>query len=69
MLFLDTWKTRQWLETVCIKGKKRLNGLIAFYDEMTAVVDKGTVADDVYFDFSKAFGAASNSQISEILSC
>lgn len=39
-----------------------------FFNEMT-VVDKGTVAGDVYFDFSKAFGVAFNRQISEMLSC
>lgn len=49
----------------CTKGKVNLT--IAFYDEMTGFVDRETVVDDVYFDFSKAFGMASHSQISEIL--
>ena len=52
----------------CTKGKISLtNHLIAFYDEMTGFVDRGTVVDDVYFDFSKAFGMTSHSQISETL--
>lgn len=51
----------------CTKGKISLTNLIASYDEMTGFMDRGTVVDDVYFDFSKAFGVVSHSQISEIL--
>jgi len=51
----------------CTKDKTSLNNLIAFYDEMTGFVDRGTVVDDVYFDFSKAFGQGLHSQISDLL--
>ncbi|GAB0175842.1 mitochondrial enolase superfamily member 1 [Grus japonensis] len=42
-----------------MKGKSCLTNLISFCDEVICLVDEGKAADDVYLDFSKAFGTIS----------
>ncbi|PKU33787.1 rna-directed dna polymerase from mobile element jockey- hypothetical protein [Limosa lapponica baueri] len=43
-----------------MKGKSHITNLIAFYDEMTGLMDEGKAVHVVYLDFIKAFDAVSH---------
>ena len=47
------------MENGSTNGKSCLTNLIAFYNEMTSLMDEGRTADVVYLNFSKAFDTVS----------
>lgn len=42
------------------KGKSWLANLVAFYNEVTSLVDQGRAVDVVYLDLSKGFDVSSH---------
>lgn len=42
------------------KGETCLTNLVAFYDEVTGMVDKQRAVDAVYLDFNKVYDAVSH---------
>jgi len=57
------------LKNVFMKGKSRLINLIACYDGMTGLVDKGKAIDSVLLYFSKAFHFVSCNIVIEKQKC
>lgn len=49
------------------KGRSHLTDLIAIFNEMTGLVDKGTAAAIAYLDFRIAFGTVSQNIYTEML--
>lgn len=50
-----------------MKTKSCLTNLIAFYDEMTSLVDKGRAVDSIYAGFSTGFDTVSPNNLTDKL--